>query len=218
LKGSCLRKKRRYGLKIFDGKQRGLFMGFSRGYVPVLLVILLPVVLISACLSSPNAYVRSDYDASRVQKVAVFSFHNNTKVPEAGNVVTGTFLAGLVEGGKFQVEFPGNIRSFLVSERIVVRTGLDLDTIKLMGQRLGVDAVVLGQVEEYVGAEEERSGVVPTVSISSRMVDAKTGEILWMAQYRRTGDDYIKILDFGKIRSVGALTKKVVGEMIETIP
>jgi TolB-like protein len=50
------------------------------------------------------------------------------------------------------------------------------------------------------------------------MVDAKTGEILWMAQYRRTGDDYIKILDFGKIRSVGALTKKVVGEMIETIP
>jgi len=205
-------------LKISDGKQQGLFMGFSCGYVPVLLVILFPLVLISACRSSPNAYVRRDYEASRIQKVAVFSFHNNTKVPEAGNVVTGTFLAGLVEGGKFQVEFPGNIRSFLVSERIIVRTGLDLDTIKLMGQRLGVDAVVLGQVEEYVGAEEERSGVVPTVSISSRMVDAKTGEILWMAQYRRTGDDYIKVLDFGKIRSVGALTKKVVGEMIETIP
>jgi len=193
-------------------------MGFSRGYVSILLIILLPVMLISACLSSPNAYVRTDYDASGVQKVAVFSFHNNTRIPEAGDVVTGAFLAGLVEGGRFQVEFPGNIRSFLVSERIIVRTGLDLDTIKLMGQRLRVDAVILGQVEEYVGAEAERRGVVPTVSISARMVDAQTGEILWMAQYRRTGDDYIKVLDFGKIRSVGALTKKVVGEMIETIP
>jgi TolB-like protein len=173
---------------------------------------------IAACHSSPNAYVRKDYDASRLRKVAVFSFHNDTKVPEASKVVTGAFLAGLVEGGKFQVEFPGNVRSFLVSERIIVRTGLDLDTIKLMGKRLGVDAVVLGQVVEYVGADEERRGVVPTVSISSRMVDAQTGEILWMAQCRRTGDDYIKVLDFGKIRSVGALTKKVVGEMIETIP
>jgi TolB-like protein len=73
-------------------------------------------------------------------------------------------------------------------------------------------------VEEYAGAEEARRGMVPTVSISARMVDAQTGEILWMAQYRRTGDDYIKVLDFGKIRSVGELTNKVVGEMIETIP
>ena len=193
-------------------------MGFPRGDVSVLVGVLLSVIMISACVSRPNAYVRDDYDASGVRKLAVFSFHNNTKIPEAGDMVTGAFLAGLVDSRKFQVEFPGNIRSFLVSERIIVRTGLDLDTIKLMGQRLGVDAVVLGQVEEYVGAEEERSGVVPTVSVSSRMVDAKTGEILWMAQYRRTGDDYIKVLDFGKVRSVGALTKKVVGEMIETIP
>ena len=73
-------------------------MGFSRGYSFVFLLILLPVMLISACLSSPNAYVRTDYDASGVQKVAVFSFHNNTKILEAGNVVTGAFLAGLVEG------------------------------------------------------------------------------------------------------------------------
>jgi TolB-like protein len=193
-------------------------MGFPRGYVSVLLGVLLSVIVISACLSRPNAYVRDHYDASGVQKVALFSFHNNTKIPEAGDMVTGAFLAGLVEGGRFQVEFPGNIRSFLVSERIIVRTGLDLDTIKLMGKRLGVDAVVLGQVEEYAGAEEARRGMVPTVSISARMVDAQTGEILWMAQYRRTGDDYIKVLDFGKIRSVGELTNKVVGEMIETIP
>ncbi len=139
-------------------------------------------------------------------------------MPEASRVVTSAIIASLVEKGRFHVEFPGNVRSFLVGERIIVRTGVDLDTIKLMGKRLGVDAVVLGQVEEYIGAKEATRAVVPVVSVSTRIVDAQTGKILFMAKHRRTGDDYIKILDFGKIRSAGELTKKVVDEIIEMIP
>ncbi|MBN1840860.1 MAG: hypothetical protein JW883_01070 [Deltaproteobacteria bacterium] len=166
----------------------------------------------------PNAYVRKDFDQSQIRKVAVFPFYNNTQVAEASKIVTGAFIAGLVDTRTFQVEFPGNIKSFLVTERIIVRTGVDLDTIKLMGQRLGVDAVVLGQVDEYIGAEEGRRAVVPLVCISSRLVDTRTGKILFMAQQRRTGDDYIKVLDFGKIRSAGELTRKVVGEMIDAMP
>ncbi|MCD4804469.1 MAG: CsgG/HfaB family protein, partial [Desulfobacterales bacterium] len=123
-----------------------------------------------------------------------------------------------VKTKKFKVEFPGNIKSFLVNERIIVRTGVDLDTIKRMGKRLGVDAVIMGRIEEFVGMEEKKRGVIPVVSISSRLVDVRTGKILWMAQHRRSGDDYIKVLDFGKVRSVGELTKKVVLEMIETMP
>jgi TolB-like protein len=139
-------------------------------------------------------------------------------IAEANKIVTGSFVASLVKMRKFKVEFSGNIKNFLVSERIIVRTGVDLNTIKLMGRRLGVDAVIMGRIEEFVGMEEKKRGVIPVVSISARMVDVRTGKILWMAQHRRTGDDYIKVLDFGKVRSVGELTKKVVLEMIETMP
>ncbi len=184
--------------------------------------IFLLVILefISACSSAttPYAYVRKNHDQPGVKKVAIFSFHNNTTIAEANKIVTGAFVASLVKMRKFKVEFPGNIKSFLVSERIIVRTGVDLNTIKLMGRRLGVDAVIMGRIEEFVGVEEKKRGVIPVVSISSRMVDVRTGKILWMAQHRRTGDDYIKVLDFGKVRSVGELTKKVVLEMIETMP
>ena len=177
------------------------------------------LLLLSACsLSPPNAYVRKGFGQSQIGKVAVFPFYNNTNVPEASNVVTGAFIASLLEKAIFHVEFPGNVRSFLVSERIVVRTGVDLETIKLMGKRLGVDAVVLGRVEEYIGAQEATRAVVPVVSVSTRIVDARTGKILFMAKHRRTGDDYIKVLDFGKIRSAGELTKKMVAEIIETMP
>jgi len=184
--------------------------------------IFLLVILefISACSSAttPHAYVRKNHDQPGVKKVAIFSFHNNTMIAEASKIVTGAFVASLVKTKKFKVEFPGNIKSFLVNERIIVRTGVDLDTIKRMGRRLGVDAVIMGRIEEFVGMEEKKRGVIPVVSISSRLVDVRTGKILWMAQHRRTGDDYIKVLDFGKVRSVGELTKKMVLEMIETMP
>ncbi|MCD4788046.1 MAG: CsgG/HfaB family protein [Desulfobacterales bacterium] len=191
-------------------------MSLTRKFI-FLLVIL---EFISACSSAttPYAYVRKNHDQPGVKKVAIFSFHNNTMIAEASKIVTGAFVASLVKTKKFKVEFPGNIKSFLVSERIIVRTGVDLDTIKRMGKRLGVDAVIMGRIEEFVGMEEKKRGVIPVVSISSRLVDVRTGKILWMAQHRRTGDDYIKVLDFGKVRSVGELTKKVVLEMIETMP
>ncbi|MDL1983146.1 MAG: CsgG/HfaB family protein [Deltaproteobacteria bacterium] len=197
-------------MRIFD------LMSLAKKFI-FLLVIL---EFISACSSAttPHAYVRKNHDQPGVKKVAIFSFHNNTMIAEASKIVTGAFVASLVKTKKFKVEFPGNIKSFLVNERIIVRTGVDLDTIKRMGRRLGVDAVIMGRIEEFVGMEEKKRGVIPVVSISSRLVDVRTGKILWMAQHRRTGDDYIKVLDFGKVRSVGELTKKMVLEMIETMP
>jgi hypothetical protein len=139
-------------------------------------------------------------------------------VAQASENVTAAFVAQLVEAEKFQIEFSGNVKSFLVSERVVVRTGVDLDTIKLMGKKMNVDAVFVGQVDEYVGGDEGENGLVPVVSIGSRLVETKAGKIVFMAHYRKTGDDYISVLDFGKIRSVGELTEKVAGEIVDALP
>ena len=178
------------------------------------------VVVCPGCYSrpGPNSYLRPGTDQSKIDKVAVFPFHNNTQVSEASSIVTKAFIAELFERKKLKVEFPGNIRSFLISRRIIVRTGVDLETIKLMAKRLGVDAFILGEVDEYIGVDDRKKAVIPIVSIRSRMVDGRSGKILWMAQLRRTGNDYIKVLDFGKVRSVAALTRRVVGEMVQTMP
>ena len=180
-------------------------------------------LLLFACsgchsLWGPNSYQRTGIDKSKINKVAVVSFHNNTPVTEASSMVTDAFIAGLFERKKFKVEFPGNVRAFLINQRIVVRTGVDLQTVKLMAKRLGVDAVILGEVDEYIGVDDKKKSVIPMVSIRSRMVDGSSGKILWLAHHRRTGDDYIKVLDFGKVRSVAALTRKVVDEMIQSMP
>ena len=184
------------------------------------LCMLLVLGLIPGCFSSttPYTYVRKNYEQPAVKKVAILPFYNNTKIARASKIVTGAFIANLVEMKRFKVEFSGNIRNFLINRRIIVRTGVDLDTIKLMGKRLGIDAVILGQIEEFTEMNGKKEGATPVVSISSRMVDTRTGKILWMAQYRKTGDNYTKILDFGKVRSASKLTGKMISEMIKTMP
>lgn len=185
-----------------------------------IVVIVSMVCFFAACssASAPYTYIRKGFDRPGIKKVAVFPFYNNTKNAGAGKIVTGIFISGLVQTGRFRVEFPGNVKHFLISERIIVRTGVDLDTIKLMGKRLGVDAVILGRIDEFTGVDDKKKDVDCVVSINARMVDTMTGEILWMTQHRRIGDDYTIVIDFGRVRSVSTLVKNVVAEMIETMP
>jgi len=197
---------------------RVVYSYFRRVVYATLGISLFLVVCAGCSHSGVNSYLRTGIDTSKIKKVAVFSFHNNTKVAEASSIVTKAFIAELFERKKFKIEFPGNVRNFLVNERIIVRTGIGLQTIKLMAKRLGVDAVILGEVDEFIGVDDRKRAVIPIVSIRCRMIEARSGKVLWMAQHDRTGNDYISILDFGKVRSVAALTRKVVGEMVKTMP
>jgi len=75
---------------------------------------------------------------------------------------------------------------------------------------------VVGTVEEF---DDGRGGAYPSpiVSITARMIDSNSGQLIWSAQNKKKGDDYIIIFDFGEIRSVTTLTQKVVKELIDTI-
>ena len=122
----------------------------------------------------------------------------------------------MFKSGRFRVEEPGNIAYFIMQERIDTVGEIEIERLKIMGKRLGVDAVMTGTVEEF---DDGRGGVssVPTVSITARMISSNTGQLVWSAQNKKRGDDYIVILDLGEVRSLTALTQKVVMEMIGTI-
>lgn len=175
--------------------------------------------LLAGCFQGrPHAYAVPGSDTRKTLRVAVLPFHNDTLAPEASRVVTGVFIAGLARTGGYKVEFPGNVRNFFIRERVIVREGADLKTMALMNERLGVDVVVMGQVEEYAGSEEIRRATVPVVRLSARMVDARSGRILFMGRHGRTGDDYRTVLDFGAVRSVAELSQHVAEEMIAKMP
>lgn len=168
--------------------------------------------LAASCAALPKSV--SKEHVLQIRKIAVLPFNNITANKNAGQVVAKIYVTELFKTGKFLVEEPGNIRQFMIQERIETIGEVELDRLKILGRRLGVDAVVVGTVEEF--EEYSRDGV-PVVSITARMVESASGRVIWSAQNKRRGDDYILVFEFGEVRTVTVLTERVVKEMVDTI-
>lgn len=149
---------------------------------------------------------------ARVKKVAIFPFRNLTKNPHAREIVTQIFLAELAKSGRFEVEELGNIVDFMVEQRLKIGTNPDRARLRLLRKKYKIDAVILGNILAF----RERDSV-PYINLTARMVTTDTGKIIWKAFIEKNGDDYIKILNIGKIRSLNQLTTIVVKELINSM-
>ncbi|MDL1967393.1 MAG: hypothetical protein LWW97_02305 [Deltaproteobacteria bacterium] len=160
-----------------------------------------------------------DFDESKIKRVAVLPFYyNRSTAMDTGGIVTKAFIGELYDSGKFEIEFPGNVKKFIVGERIIVRKGLGSDHIKQIGKRLNVDAVIIGCVKKYESEGKKKHTRIPVISVDARMIHADSCSILWIGQNYRRGDDYETIFGIGRIRSLADLSRRVVKELIDTIP
>jgi TolB-like protein len=181
-----------------------------------ILTIFLSILSGCSLLTPPNTFLKEDFEKYHIKRVAVLPFCNKTNVKSAGKIVTRAFTEALFKQKNFEVELPGNVTKLLIEERIIIRKGIKSAHIKLIGKRLNVDAVIIGRVDEYSGDDEGRTA--QTVSVHARMVHTKSCSIVWTGQNKREDDDYVIILDYGQISCTAALARKVVYELIETIP
>lgn len=206
-------------MRRVSGFQRG-FKGSSKilnysSYIPSVFV-LLSVFFASSCGVHSGRVAAPSPEVSKVKKVAILPFSSLSGKTAASETVTNIFITEIFNLGKFQVEEPGNILEFMIREGMNTLGEIDVESLKMMSAHLGLDAVIVGTVEEY---DEGRTRVpsVPVVSITARMIEPKSGKIIWSAKNRRSGGDYLIAFDFGRVRSVTILTKKVVDEMLGSI-
>ncbi|MBI5235711.1 MAG: hypothetical protein HY886_05630 [Deltaproteobacteria bacterium] len=179
------------------------------------LLSLLAMAIIVSCAGRPTE-VASTPAAAKVKRVAVLPFANVSGKGDAGDIVTNLFIVELFKTGRFQVEEAGNISQFMIHEKVNVIGEMDMDKLQILGARFGVDAVLIGRVEEFDDGSNT-ANAVPVLSVTVRMVDPQSGHIIWSAQHKRAGSDYTMIFDFGTVRSVSALAKNLIKEMIATI-
>ena len=144
-------------------------------------------------------------------------FVNESGKRGAGEIVANIFISVIFKSGIFDVEERGNIERFLLNEKVKNVNAMDIEQIKRLGERLNIDAIFVGTVEEFSGSDKGDRSTTPMVGIRVRLIDIKTGKIVWMVRHKRRGEDYVTVFNFGRIRSISALTKKVVSEVIDTI-
>jgi TolB-like protein len=179
------------------------------------------IILFLGCSTSFKNPVYStltqEKEGVNIKRVGVLPFINESGRRGAGEIVANTFITMIFKSGIFSVEEKGNIERFLLNEKVKNINAMDTEQLKKLGERLRVDALFIGVVEEFSGSDKSDRSIIPVVGIRVRLIDVKTGRILWMVRHKRNGDDYISVFSFGKIRSVSTLTKKVISEVIETI-
>jgi TolB-like protein len=187
-----------------------------RAVLPLVLTVFISAAAASASVAVQPPGPRLQQRLIDIKRVAILPFHNISGKTNAGDLVTNIFVTEIFRAGLFQVEEPGNVSQFMIQEKLNVIGEIGVEWLKTMHRRFGVDAVIVGTVEEFDDGTSSDTAV-PLVSVTIRMIDAKTGNIIWSAQNKRKGDEYIIAFDFGLVRSVNTLSRKVISEMIHTL-
>ncbi len=160
----------------------------------ILLVIVITAILTAGC----GHTLKRDYRASReavtsLETVAVLSFENLTRFPDAGEIVAELFTTELFRTGDFRVLDRNQVRRLMREKMIVPPVVVDRRAAQKIGAALEVDAVLIGSVSEYWYRLERRTrrreGEEPAVGINALLVDVESGEVIWASSHSRSSYD-----------------------------
>jgi hypothetical protein len=95
-------------------------------------------------------------------------------------------MTEVMAAGLFEVVEKGQVDSRLRAEAIDLGAPIDTALLRRLGQRLGVQGLLMGSVDT-VGESRIGNSVYPELSMSMRLVDTESGLVVWQASGRSTG-------------------------------
>jgi TolB-like protein len=143
-------------------------------------------------------------------RIAVMPFKNKSDIKGAGMIATYMFITELFKSRIFEPISYGDVRRLVVALRVRSKGELDFKNIGSIAESSGVDGILVGTVEHYA---EGKGTVPPLALISARLIDVRTGRILWYDGYQYRGDDGITIFEWGRLRSAENVASVVVSKL-----
>jgi TolB-like protein len=170
----------------------------------------------SALAPSPIDYLSPAIAETGIRSLVVLPFRNKTERTGAGQIVADLFQWCLTSSEQVSVYDAGDATHRLLEKGW--RTGMPVgrDEILSLGEDPGVDAVLMGSVVQWEDGLPS-GGRPPSVSFSARLLDARTGTILWAAEHERKGDETLIVYDIGTERLVEALAARSSFEALEPL-
>ena len=120
-----------------------------------------------------------------IRTVALVPFRAPTEL--IGSSVSDMFVTEILKSNRYRLVERSQI-SQVLGETELALAGVSNAKAMEVGQMTGADAVITGTVSEYE-MMAYKGNKFPTVGVSIRCIDSKSGEILWSADYSKRGDD-----------------------------
>lgn len=138
-------------------------------------------------------FIRENVDFDVIKRVAVMPFLNNTSDKFASERVRNIAITQLLANGVADVVDRGIVDSVLFEEVIDPAQPIDLINLKRLGQRLNVDAFLLGSVDMQ-SSTQAGARAYPQLALTLRLVEAQSAAILWQSSGHWTSENF-----FGKV-------------------
>ena len=157
-----------------------------KGFLAGLLVLVTLMSIGCGTKTASDYYVRPDVELGFIKRIAVLPFQNNSSDEFAAERLREVVITQVMSMGIFDVVDKGIVDSVLREEAVEPGTPIDKLTLKRLGQRLNVQAFMLGSVDQ-AGENRRGSFSYPELSLALRLVEAKTGMVLWRASGHGSG-------------------------------
>lgn len=179
--------------------------------------LLLPfaAMLLASC-ASQTLVIKQNYDFTRIKRVAVLSFRDQTLTQSTGSMVSQLFMKYLLKAGYNVVE-RDELDSLLREKKLSDANLLDPATYKEL-KLSGIDALVTGTVTKAVAEQDIYNAgsmqfIAAQAAVTVRMIDSQTGEIVWAGADTYDGMNTQTAFDY----LASSLVHQMVGDVNESI-
>ncbi len=167
--------------------------------------------------TTSETYLRENVDLAFINRIAVMPFENNTNDSYAADRSRNITITQFLALGIADVIDKGLVDSVLLEEAVEFGKPIDQATIKRLGQRLNVQAFLIGTVDE-AGETGRSTSSSSEISFTLRLIDARAAMILWQASGHGSGDSFRRRL-FG-LASIEnfKVSSSLVKKLLSSIP
>ncbi len=156
---------------------------------------ILSILVLAGCASTDEKYfLETDSDANvyvaptgskNISKIAIMPFKGPTEL--IGQSVSDMFVTEILRSQYYELVERSQMANVL-SESELSLSGLSATKAAEVGGMMGADGVMIGTVSEYETVAH-RGRAIPVVGISARLIDCKTGKIIWSVDFADRSDD-----------------------------
>lgn len=147
-----------------------------------------------------------------LKNISILPFENLSENPVATKTISELIEKELRSKGWMFITRDEAVEEFLAKRRIRYTGGVTRLAVREMGKVLGVDAVLVGSINQFSDANGRIN-----VAVTARLVNTIDGSIIWANTLSYMERDFVGLLGLGLITSVDVLSSRVAKDLVKGI-
>jgi TolB-like protein len=145
--------------------------------------------------------------------VAILPLEDLSGHSGAADKLTRIVFTELVARGGWEVVDPGQVDGMLALARLRSTGSMSREQVRMLSDSLHVPVLLAGAALEY-GLVRTPDGEVPSIGLSLRLLDGRSGRVLWADQRFRAGDDKETVFGWGRQDDPDRLAQLTVADLL----